>query len=62
MRTLTKNVGIRLRPEDYRLLEHIAKARGIDKSDFIRQAIRSEFAKLGYLDDRSKKALGVHLT
>lgn len=59
MKDLTKQIAIRLRSEDYKLLNEIANARGIDVSDFVRQALRSEFAKLSYLDDASKKALGV---
>jgi uncharacterized protein (DUF1778 family) len=59
MKTLTKQIAVRLTPTDYRLLKEISKARGIDISDFIRQAIRSEFAKLSYLDASTKKALGI---
>ena len=61
MKNLTKQIAIRLRSEDYRLLQRIARARSIDVSDFVRQALRSEFAKLSYLDDASKKALGVEV-
>ena len=59
MRNLRKQIGVRLPLEDYRLLKEIAKARGMDVSDFVRQALRSEFAELSYLDDADKKALGV---
>lgn len=59
MRNLRKQIGVRLPLEDYKLLQEIANARGTDVSDFVRQAIRAEFAKLSYLDDASKKALGV---
>ena len=59
MQTRTHTIGIRLPLKDYKLLRQIAKARGIDVSDFVRQALRSEFAELSYLDDADKKALGV---
>ena len=59
MKHVNKHLSVRLPLMDYRLLQDISKARGIDVSDFVRQALRSEFAKLSYLDDASKKALGV---
>lgn len=59
MRSLTKQIGVRVLKSDYELLQEIARGRGIDVSDFVRQLIRSEFAKLNYLDDDVKKALGL---
>lgn len=59
MRNLTKQIGVRVVPRDYKLLQEISKGRGIDVSDFVRQLIRVEFAKLNYLGDDAKKALGV---
>lgn len=55
----SKHLSLRLQLKDFKLLQEIAKARGIDMSDFVRQALRSEFARLNYLDDATKKALGV---
>lgn len=59
MRNLTKHIGVRIPPKDFRLLKEVSRARGIDVSDFVRQVVRSELAKLSYLDDTAKKALGI---
>jgi uncharacterized protein (DUF1778 family) len=59
MRHLTKNIGLRLSGSDYRLLKAVAKARGMSVGAFVRQAVRTELARLSYLDNSTKKALGV---
>jgi len=45
--------------EDIELIKKICKARGEDLSDFIRRAIRMEFARLSFLSEEEKKALGL---
>lgn len=57
MRSLTKQIGVRVLKSDYELLQEIARGRGIDVSDVVRQLIRREFARLNYLDDDVKKTL-----
>jgi len=52
-------IGVRISPKDRTLLDKISRARGEDLSDFVRRAIRKEFASLGFLSDEEKKALGV---
>jgi len=59
VRSLTKQIGVKMLPSDYDLLKEIARGRGIDVSDFVRQLIRSELARLNYFDDDTKKALGL---
>jgi len=59
VRSLTKQIGVRMLPSDYNLLKDIARGRGIDVSDFVRQLIRSELARLNYLGDDTRKALGI---
>ena len=59
MARLTKIVGVRVHPKDWELLKEIADRRGVDASDIVRQLIRTELAKAGYLDKRSMMALGV---
>jgi len=56
---LSENISVRLTKRDKRLLEEICKARGEDPSDFVRRAIRKEFASLSYLPEAEKKALGI---
>jgi hypothetical protein len=41
------------------LLRRICESRGEDVSDFVRRAIRSEFARLSFLKPLEKKALGI---
>ena len=55
----TKHVGFRMTVKDIELFNRIAKSRGEDMSDFVRRAIRTEFARLSYLPEEEKKALGV---
>jgi len=56
---LSENLSIRITKRDKELLERICKARGEDPSDFVRRAVRKEFAILCYLPEEEKKALGV---
>ena len=41
------------------LINKIAKARGSDVSSVIRQAVHQELARLSFLTDEEKKALGL---
>jgi len=56
---LSENLSIRITKRDKELLEKISRARGEDPSDFVRRAVRKEFAILCYLPEEEKKALGV---
>jgi len=46
---------LRITRRDKDLLEKICRARGEDPSDFIRRAMRKEFAILSYLPEEEKK-------
>jgi len=47
-------------PEEiFVLVRKVSTARGESPSTFIRRAVLVELAKLGYLDDREMKALGL---
>jgi len=52
-------VGIQMEKDLKELLQNVAKARGEAVSSFIRRSIKKELARLGYLPDAEKKALGV---
>jgi uncharacterized protein (DUF1778 family) len=52
-------VGFKFDEDDVRLLREVAKARREDMSSFVRRAVRSEFARLGYLSKEERQALGV---
>jgi len=56
---LSENLSLRISRRDKELLEKICKARGEDPSDFVRRAVRKEFATLCYLPEEDKKALGL---
>jgi len=56
---LSENLSIRITRRDKDLLEKICRARGEDPSDFVRRAVRKEFAALSYLPEEEKKALGL---
>jgi hypothetical protein len=45
--------------EDIELLKKVCKARGEDLSDFVRRSVRKELARLNYLSEEEKKALGM---
>lgn len=56
----TETITIRVTKQDLTLLQKICKARGEDASGFLRRAMRIEFAKLGFLSEEEKQALGLH--
>jgi len=41
------------------LVRQVAQARGVDEGDVVRQAVHLELARLSFLTDDEKKALGV---
>jgi hypothetical protein len=49
---------VRLRKETHQTLKDVAEARGENVSSFTRQIIINELGRLGFLNDREKKALG----
>jgi len=55
----TTYFGVRISRDDYDLIVKIVGYRKEDMSSFIRRAIRRELARLSYLSDAEKKALGV---
>ena len=52
-------IAVRLAAGDSILLKRICKSRGEDVSNFVRRAIRIEFARLSFLRPLEKKALGL---
>lgn len=48
----------RVEPSHLKLLKHVSKARGEDLSDFVRRSVRMELARLSFLSEEEKKALG----
>lgn len=52
-------IGLRIPEEDRALLEKICKQQGEDISDFVRRAIKKEFAYLGCYTNEIKQALGL---
>ena len=56
----TETLTIRMTKQDLALLQRICKARGEDVSGFLRRAMRVEFAKLGFLTEEERQALGIH--
>lgn len=59
MSQLTKFVAFRETIEIVELLDQVVTSKGIDRSDFIREAIRKQLAELSFLSPADKKALGV---
>ena len=59
MNQLTKFVAFREKLEIVELLDKVVIAKGIDRSDFIREAVRKRLADLSFLPAEDKKALGV---
>jgi len=56
---LSETVSVRVTKRDKDLLEKICGARGEDPSYFVRRVVRKEFARLSYLPEEEKKALGI---
>jgi len=56
---LSKTLMFQLSKRDADLLRRISEAKGIDASDFVREAVRRRFAELAFLSQEEKKALGI---
>jgi len=56
---MATHIVVRVEPELKELAVRIAVARGEDLSDFVRRAIKMEMARLSFLSDEEKKALGL---
>jgi len=52
-------VFARMPKEEIELVKKVAKARGEDLSDFVRRAVKMELARLSFLSNAEKKALGI---
>ena len=59
MSDLTKFVAFREKIEIIELLDKVVESKGIDRSDFIREAIRKRLGDLSFLPAADKKALGI---
>jgi len=56
---MATTVNVRVSPEDKELLKKVCENRGEDISDFVRRAVKMELARLSFLNDEEKKALGI---
>lgn len=54
-------IVVRFEPSIKKLVGKVAKARGEDVSDFVRRAVKIELARLSFLSEEEKKALGIPL-
>jgi len=58
MMSTTPVVFARMKKKDIELLKKVCQARGEDLSDFVRRSVKMELARLSYLNNEEKKALG----
>jgi len=58
---MKSQMNIIIEKKDLVLIKQIAKNRGQTYSDFVRITIRKELARLGYLNHKEAKSLGVTL-
>ena len=56
---MSEQTVLRLRPELKELLQKVSEARNESMSAFIKRAILLELARLSYLSEDKKKALGM---
>lgn len=49
----------RMLEDEVKLIKKIAKARGETVSSFVRRAVKLELARLSFLNEEEKKALGM---
>lgn len=56
---MLQSTSVKMERKLIQLLDKICKLRGETRTSFIRRAVLRELANLSYLDDKSKKALGV---
>jgi hypothetical protein len=52
-------VHVRFSKRIRNLVKQVAQARGVDESDVIRHAVHEQLARLSFLTDDEKKALGI---
>ena len=50
--------GFRLDKRTYELIKKVAKDRGMDLADLMRELVKRELARLSYLSEEEKKSLG----
>jgi uncharacterized protein (DUF1778 family) len=60
-RPMQKQIVIRLTDSDYLLIKEISHKRGENISSFVRRAVRRELAQLGFLDNSTRRALGLEV-
>lgn len=56
---MSKTIFCRVRAADYQRILQIIEGRDEDMSDFVRRAIKYEFARLGVATLEEKQALGI---
>ncbi len=56
---MTEQISVRIDSKTIALVNKISKERGEQLADFVRRSIRTELANLGYLNEDTKKALGI---
>ena len=44
------------------IIDNVVECKGIDRSDFIREAIRKRLAELGFLSEKQRRVLGAKKT
>lgn len=59
MSNLTRFVAFREKTKIIQILDKVVDSKGIDRSDFIREAVRKRLADLSFLPTDDKKALGI---
>jgi len=52
-------IAARISTEDRQRMDEVCEARGEDRSDFIRRAIRRELAAFGFYTDEVRNVLGI---
>jgi antitoxin component of RelBE/YafQ-DinJ toxin-antitoxin module len=52
-------ISVRIEPELKEMARKVAEMRGMQLSDFVRHLIIAELARLSFLPEESKKALGI---
>ena len=52
-------LSLRINSELKKLLKEVSEARGETLSSFVVRSLKTELARLGFLSDREKKALGM---
>ena len=58
---MSNQVVVRFEPSIKKLVRKVAEARGEDLSDFVRRAVKMELARLSFLSEKERKALGLEI-